>query len=214
MSVAPTQEARPPRNPEAFSVLPPRVDFQVIVPPQERVTVPTAAPAVQNLAERAVETVTNLVDTQFTASMQKSGSVQLQLRFGGEDLSVRVEIKDGAVQTNFRTDSAELRSALAREWQVVAAQSPEQMRRYLEPVFSPNTNTSPTPSSDESPSSSGRQQQQAQQDLPSRQGRESWNDPANPFSRRSQLSDSFIPEPAAPRSPAFLPTTLRLSALA
>lgn len=212
MPVVPTEEARTTRNPEALSVLPPRVDFQVIVPPVERVIVPTAAPAVQNLAERAVETVTNLVDTQFTASMQKSGSVQLQLRFGGEDLSVRVELKDGAVQTDFRTDSAELRSALAREWQVVAAQSPEQMRRFLEPVFSPNT--SPLPSSDEPPSAFGRQQQPAQQDLPSRQARESWNDSTHSFSRRSQLSDSFLPETAVPRSPAFLPTSLRLSALA
>ena len=212
MPVAPIEEARTTRNPEPFSVLPPRVDFQVIVPPAERVTVPAAAPAGQNLAERAVETVTNLVDTQFSASMQKSGSVHLQLRFGGEDLSVRVEIKDGAVQIDFRTDSAGLRSALAREWQVVAAQSPEQMRRYLEPVFSPNT--SPAPVSDEAPSSFGRQQQPAQQDLPSRQARESWHDSASPFSRRSQLSDSFVPEPAVPRGPAFLPTSLRLSALA
>jgi hypothetical protein len=212
MPVAPIEEARSARHAEPFSVLPYRVDFQVVVPPAERITVPAAAPAAQNLAERAVETVTNLVDTQFSASLQKSGSVHLQLRFGGEDLSVRVEIKDGAVQTDFRTDSAELRTALAREWQVVAAQSPEQMRRYLEPVFSPNS--SPAPVSDEAPSFSSRQQQQAQQDLPSRQSREAWHDPASPFSRRSQLSDSFIPEPAGARGPAFLPTSLRLSVLA
>jgi len=212
MPVAPIEEARATRNPESFSVLPLRADFQVAATPAERITVPDSAPAGRNFAERAVETVTNLVDTQFNASMQKAGSVHLQLRFGGDDLSVRVEIKDGAVQTDFRTNSAELRSALAREWQVVAAQSPEQMRRYLEPVFSPNSPAAA--GADDAPSFSSRQQQHAQQEQASRQSREGWADSPTPFSRRSQLSDSFVPEPAIARGPVSLPTSQRLSVLA
>ena len=207
MPVAPTEEPRFTRNPETFSVLPQRAEFQVVVPPAERITVPAAAPAGQNFAERAVDTVTSLVETQFSASMQKSGSVQLHLRFGGEDLSVRVEVRDGAVHTDFHTDSPELRSALNREWQVMAAQSPEEMRRFLDPVFSSS------PASADTPSAFARQQQ-PQQDLPSRTPRESWAESASPFSRRSQLSDSFIPEPAVARGPSFLPTSLRLSVLA
>jgi hypothetical protein len=209
MPVVPTEEPRFSRKPEPSSGLPQRVDFQVVVPPAERITVPAAAPAGQNFAERAVDTVTSLVETQFSASMQKSGSVQLRLRFGGEDLSVRVEIRDGAVHTDFRTNSAELRSALSREWQAVAEQSPEQMARYLEPVFSPTPSS--VPAATDTPSFFARQQQQSHQDLPSRTPREPWAEPANLFSRRSQLSDSFIPEPAVTRGPAFLPTSLRLS---
>jgi hypothetical protein len=92
------------------------------------------------------------------------------------------------------------------------------MRRYLEPVFAPASPTPSTPASDDTPSFSSRQQQQQQQqaaqDQSSRSGREAWAESGNPFSRRSQLSESFIPEPAAPRVPAFLPTSSRLSALA
>ena len=212
MPVAPIEESRFTRNPELFSVLPPQAEFQVVVPAAERITDPAAAPAGQNFAERAVDTVTSLVDTQFSASMQKSGSVQLRLRFGGEDLSVRVEIRDGAVHTDFHTDSPELRSALSREWQALAAQSPEQLRRYLEPVFSPAPSS--VPASADTPAAFTRQQQPSQQDLPSRTPREPWVEPSSPFSRRSQLSDSFIPEPAVTRGPAFLPTSLRLSVLA
>ncbi|HWA26039.1 MAG TPA: hypothetical protein VG734_10275 [Lacunisphaera sp.] len=213
MPVAPIEETRATRNPETISVLPLRPDFQVAAPPAERIAVPDSAPAGQNFAERAVETVTNLVDTQFTASLQKAGSVHLHLRFGGEDLTVRVEIKDGAVQTDFRTDSAELRSALAREWEAVAAQSPEQMRRYLEPIFAPST--AATASAGDSPSFSSRQQQQhAQQDQSSRAAREAWFDPTGSFTRRSPRSDTLVPATAAVRGPSLLPTSVRLSVLA
>ena len=212
MPAAPIEVTRAIRSPEFFSGMPGRVEFQAVLPPAERTNVPADVPAGQNFAERAVDTVTSLVDTQFSASLQKSGSVQLRLRFGGEDLSVRVEIRDGAVHTDFHTDSAELRSALTREWQALAGQSPEQMRRYLEPVFSPAAASAPAAS--DSSSSFTRQQQSSQQDQPSRSPREPWAELASPFSRRSQLSDSFIPEPAVTRVPAFLPTSHRLSVLA
>jgi len=212
MPAAPIEVTRSSRSPELFSGMPGRVEFQAVLPPAERTNVPADVPAGQNFAERAVDTVTSLVDTQFSASLQKSGSVQLRLRFGGEDLSVRVEIRDGAVHTDFQTDSAELRSALTREWQTLAGQSPEQMRRYLDPVFSPAAASAPAASD---PSSSyTRQQQSSQQDQSSRSPREPWAESASPFSRRSQLSDSFIPEPAVTRVPAFLPTSHRLSVLA
>ncbi len=207
MPVAPIEEARATRNPEQFSALPTRADFQVVVPPAERITVPVAAPAGQNFAERAVETVTSLADAQFSASMQKSGTVQLRLQFGGEDLSVRVELRDGAVHTDFRTDSPELRTALTQEWQAVAADSPAQTLRYLEPVFSPG-------SSPASANADSQQHPSRQQDLPQRSPPAAWTDDASPFTRRSQLSDSFIPEPVAPRVPALLPTSSRLSVLA
>lgn len=170
------------------------------------------APAGLNLAERAVATVTNLVETQFSVSMQKSGSVQLRMKFGSEDLDVRVELRGGAVHTAFRTNSDELRAAITREWQTVAAQSPDQMRRYLEPVFAPSASSST--SGDSSQQQGARQQQQASnQDLPQRAPRVMPED-VSPFSHHSLLRESFFPTPAAPRVPTVLPTSVRLSALA
>lgn len=210
MPAAPIEEVQTVRHAETSSVLPVRPDFQVTPAPAERITAPVEASAGQNFAERAVATVTGLVDAQFSASMQKSGSVQLRLKFGGEDLSVRVELRGGAVHTDFRTDSAELRAALTREMQAVASQSPEQLRRYVAPVFSPATPASAGDSQQQSP---GRQQQAAQQDLPQRPPRPLF-DEAAPFAQRSLLRDSFFPEPVAARAPVLLPTSLRLSALA
>lgn len=210
MPVVPTEETRQPRNPEISSALPVRADFQVVSPTAERITVEPAAPAGQNFAERAVATVTGLAEAQFSASMHRAGSVQLRLKFGGEDLTVRVELREGVVHTDFRTDSPALREALAKEWQAVAAAAPGQLQRFLDPVFSPA-------SSSGSLSDSGAQQhpahRQAQQQEQQAQRAEAWAS-ASPFSRRSALSESFVPEPAAPRVPVLLPTSLRLSALA
>ena len=185
----------------------------LVSPATERTGEAAAAPQEINFAERAVATVTNLVDTQFTASLQKSGSVQLRLKFGGEDLSVRVELRDGAVHTDFRSDSPELQAALSREWQAVAAESPDRLRQFVQPVFSPS-------SSDDnaSPSFSGRQQQQqqqaAQQDLAQQRPSRARDEDALSFTRRPLAGEAFASAPVAPRSPAFLPTSQRLSVLA
>jgi hypothetical protein len=212
MSAAPTEEIRHTRNPETLSALPHRVDFQVVQSPAERITVAPTEPAGQNFAERAVATVTGLAEAQFTASMQKAGSVQLRLKFGGEDLSVRVELRDGAVHTDFRTDSPALREALAKEWQAVAAASPGHLQRFLDPVFSPASVSAST--------DTGSQQQAAHRQSPQQQAQEhaaqrqdAWHS-QSPFSRRSALSENFVPEPATPRVPVLLPTSLRLSVLA
>lgn len=213
MPVVPTEETRQPRNPEILSALPVRADFQVVQPTTERITAEPAAPAGQNFAERAVATVTSLADAQFSASMQRAGSVQLRLKFGGEDLTVRVELREGVVHTDFRTDSPALREALAKEWQAVAAASPGQLQRFLDPVFSPASSSGSLSDSGAQQHPAHRQaQQQAQQEQQAHRS-EAWAS-SSPFSRRSALSEHFVPEPAAPRVPALLPTSLRLSALA
>ncbi len=211
ISTVPTEEIRQPRNPETLSVLPARADFQVAQPTAERITVEPAAPAGQNFAERAVATVTSLAEAQFTASMQKAGSVQLRLKFGGEDLSVRVELRGDLVHTDFRTDSPALREAIATEWQAVAAASPAHLQRFLDPVFSPATPGTLTDSGAQHQSAHRQAQQQGQEHSSSRH--DPWSG-QSPFTRRSALSESFVPEPATPRVPVLLPTSLRLSALA
>lgn len=214
MSAAPTEEPRAARKPQDSSVLPVRAEFQVAQTPAERITAPAPGPAGQTFAERAVETVTGLVEAQFAASMQRSGSVHLRLTFGGEDLSVHVAIRDGAVHADFRTDSAPLRAALEHEWQAMAAASPEQMQRYADPVFSPGAGASHASSS---PFGQGDFRQSAQQQAWSEQQQRAARDQADAhagFSRRSLVSETFVPAPPAPRVPALLPTSLRLSALA
>lgn len=211
MPVAPTEELRATRKPEQVAGLTMRADFPGSPPPAERITEQVAAPAEQNFAERAVETVTNLVEAQFSANMQKSGSVQLRFQFGGEDLRIRVELRDGAVHTDFHTDSPELRTALTREWQTVTAHAAERTLRYLDPVFS--TSPAPTSTNADAQQHSARHHQ-SQQDLSQRSHREAQGDSSSPFSRRSQLNDTFIPEPAATRGPVLLPTSSRLSVLA
>lgn len=214
MSAAPTEEPRAARKPQDSSVLPVRAEFQVAQTPAERITAPAPGPAGQTFAGRAVETVTGLVEAQFAASMQRSGSVHLRLTFGGEDLSVHVAIRDGAVHADFRTDSAPLRAALEHEWQAMAAASPEHMQRYADPVFSPGAGASHASSS---PFGQGDSRQSAQQQAWSEQQQRAARDQADAhagFSRRSLVSETFVPAPPAPRVPALLPTSLRLSALA
>lgn len=206
MKSAPTASTRATSNLDTG--LPAHGEFTVAWPSAERAGEATVAPIERNFAERAVATVSNLVDTQFNASMQKSGSVQLRLKFGGEDLSVRVELRGGAVHTDFRTDSPELRAALNREWQAVASQSSESLRRFVEPVFSPSSSHG----GDSSPSF-GRQQA-AQQDLPQQRAPRAQEDDLLTFTRRSLVGENFAPAPAAPRAPALAPNSLRLSVLA
>jgi hypothetical protein len=205
MNAAPTEEIRAPRAADLASAFPAHGQISVAWPSADRTSATSGVSFAQNFAERAVAAVSNVVETQFTASMQKAGSVQLRLRVGDADLAVRVELRNGTVHTNFRTDSADLRAALTREWQAVAAATPEQLRQFVEPVFSSATGG-------ESFSSSSRQHS-PQQDQPQRTPR-SWLEDALPLNRRESAGEAFASRPAAPRVPVLLPTSLRLSALA
>lgn len=89
--------------------------------------------ALVNTAERAVEAV---LDVAHRVASRHQNSVNLQFSVGGNELDVRVEMRDGEVRTTFKTDSADLRAALATEWQAVAAQpNPDRPVRLADPVF-------------------------------------------------------------------------------
>jgi hypothetical protein len=89
-------------------------------------------------------------------------SVEVRFNFSEtERLSVKVEYRDGVVQTTFRTDSPGLRDTIAREWQSqVASASDARPYRVADPVFN-------TPPADARGFSMGgdssRQQRQAEQ---------------------------------------------------
>jgi len=108
-------------------------------PPAAPIT-PTLAPV---LAQRAVETVLNVVDAQQVTSSQ-SGTVKLDFTFGGEALAVHVQMKGGEVHTEFRTNSPELRSALSSEWQAAAGHRDADGLKLAEPVFSSGNGGSST----------------------------------------------------------------------
>jgi hypothetical protein len=83
-------------------------------------------------AQRAVETVLATVE-QFAAGDRHA--VNLQFNVSGVDLAVQVVLRGDAVHTTFRTDSPELRAALAHEWQSATNQSGDHAQRLADPVF-------------------------------------------------------------------------------
>jgi len=85
-------------------------------------------------AHEAVEVVLHAVE--HVASREQK-SVQLSFSVAGEQLAVRVEMRADEVRTTFRTDSSELRAALAQEWQQVSggATQTERSLRIAPAVF-------------------------------------------------------------------------------
>jgi hypothetical protein len=99
-----------------------------------------AAGQVTQAARRAVEAVLSIAD-QTIATDQRT--VRLQFTVGGEELAVRVELRGENVHTTFRTDSPDLRIALAHEWQSVSAtQNGGRTQRLADPVFASNSSGS------------------------------------------------------------------------
>jgi hypothetical protein len=95
--------------------------------------------ALTSSAHRAVEAVLDVTD-RFSARNQHS--VSLQFTVGDADLKVHVEMRAGEVYTTFRTDSPELRAALATEWQAVAGDSgAERSVKLAAPVFTSNNSS-------------------------------------------------------------------------
>lgn len=102
-------------------------------------TVESFAPAAPLIASDATGAAHRAVDAVLTAAERFSSgdrhSVNLQFSVGGADLSVRVELLAGEVRTVFRTDSPELRAALAREWRAESNGAADRSLRLADPVF-------------------------------------------------------------------------------
>jgi hypothetical protein len=94
------------------------------------------AAARESVAHRAVETVLALVDSQRNQPGQ-GGLVNLNFKFGQDDLSVRVQLRGGEIRTQFRTDSPELRAVLASEWRSASPAAGSGALRLTEPEFVP-----------------------------------------------------------------------------
>ena len=118
---------------------------------------PESAAVTASQAHRAVEAVLTAADRVGTGEKQ---AVNLQFSFLDVSLAVRVELREGAVHTTFRTDSIELRSALAHEWQSVSGQASDRPIKMADPVFAGSHGGS---SSSSFAGDNARQQQQQQQ---------------------------------------------------
>ncbi len=155
-------------------------------------------------AAAAIEATLDAVERGRDAA---SSSVELKLTFGDDTrLAVRIELSDGTVQTTFRTDSADLRQALASEWHqtvpAILAASSDRELRVAEPVFTPAAG-----SRDFAGNPSGGHANTHQEPSPA---------PAD----RSFLPTASIgsratpPATSVPAGPPGLPTSLRLNVFA
>ncbi len=155
-------------------------------------------------AHDAIAGVLQVVEIQEQSTEATKNSVNLDFNFGEERLAVRVEFRDGAVRAHFNTTSAELRSALAQEWQHVAA-APENVLRFAEPVFTAASRAEQSAAFN-ADGGAQRQQQQAQE-----------QSAAALFSSRPvsgvSASTSTADAPEAPRLRSS-PTALHLQAVA
>ena len=166
---------------------------------------PDAASTTPVVAQRAVETVLGLIDTQIRQADQNAGTVNLNFKFGHEDLAVRVQMRGGEIHTQFRTDSLELRAALAIQWRTVTASAPTAQSRLADPEFVPAT------ASSGSGFQSSAQNQNSSQQQTSQQGTHALVPPELRPLRRFALET--VAEPS-PHSPSFNPGSLHLTALA
>jgi len=85
------------------------------------------------VAHRAVDAV--LTAAELLGSGNRS-MVHLQFAVGDARLSVQVEMRAGEVRATFRTDSGDLRAALATEWQAMSGDS-HRAGRLADAVFAP-----------------------------------------------------------------------------
>jgi hypothetical protein len=152
---------------------------------------------------RAVEAALHTAE-QFTPGDQRS--VRLQFNVGGEDLAVQVEMRGQKVHTTFRTDSPELCTALAREWQSVASVAgADRAQRLADPIFSSSSSSTSGQSSSSDGSAAREQDARAHHAA------------AQEFAglRRSLRAPSTgAHEAAAPQTPAQLVTSRRLHTFA
>jgi hypothetical protein len=86
-------------------------------------------------AHRAIETVARLAEIQANRGVTSGDAVSFGVKIGGENLTVRVEMRGGEVRTQFSTDSAELREAIASQWSSLAGGSSDRSYHFSEPVF-------------------------------------------------------------------------------
>jgi hypothetical protein len=156
--------------------------------PADSTSSSTLAPEATGTAQRAVEAVLTAADRVGSGEHQ---TVNLQFSVGGNDLNVRVELRADQVHATFRTDSPELRNALAHEWQAVnASADSDRSLRLASPSF---TSVSGSPDSSNLSSFSGGEGFSRQRDSDARRAGE---DPFQVVAARARSSAPVASESA------------------
>jgi len=160
------------------------------------------APAPVATVRETLAAVISAVDAMERRADIQQKSVDLQFHVGNEKLGLRVELKDGAVHTTFRTESPEMNHALAREWHSLVPTGFGREIKLADPVF----NTVATSGSDSSSTSLGQgaQQQREQQKAP----------PTFTSALKREFYDSSVQETAAPAASTATNSSQLLNVLA
>jgi hypothetical protein len=127
--------------------------------------------------------------------------VKINFNFNGDDLAVRIQVSNGSVHTQFRTDSSELRDAISAQWQSVASTPAGRGMNFLQPSFS-SANGSPDAALTFDGGNASRRQ-----DSPESEGR-------TPSWASSDFEPGSSSEPAPAPAPAALSTARHLHTFA
>jgi hypothetical protein len=166
---------------------------------------PAEASPAAGSARLAVDAIVKLVDAQTGRSQAPVSAVSLNFKFGADDLAIRVEWRNGEVHTQFRTDSGDLRAALATQWQAMAPSTPGRTAAFAAPVFSSN--------GDQSASTAGGGPDARQYGQPESSA-QSDQSGGTRMQRQTAAAQKASSPPAAAASIPALPTALRLHTFA
>lgn len=203
IAVAESRPAMPAAPQHLPNVAPATSPVSAAAPQVERPAAPASA------ARRAVDTVVEIVHAQVVSRLQPVPSVQLRFKVGHEDLSVRVQLRDGEVRTEFRTDNPELRAAVAQEWRAVTAK-PDTALRFLDPIFL----TAPGQPASQSGTNSQHQHHQHAQAQQEQQHQQQFRSQLEMFGSVRRSIPTPIAAELAPVTPLPTATSHRLSAVA
>ncbi len=98
-------------------------------------TLTVEAPTPVTTVRETMAAIISAVDALERRADVQQKSVDLHFNVGSEKLGLRVELRDGAVHTTFRTESAEMNTVIAREWHSITQPVGERGMRLAEPVF-------------------------------------------------------------------------------
>jgi hypothetical protein len=97
------------------------------------------APAPVATVSETLAAVATAIESLEQRASGAASRVDLQFQVGGDKLGVRVEWREGTLHTFFRTDSPELRAALALEWQSALPPVVSRELNVAPPVFGATT---------------------------------------------------------------------------
>ncbi len=111
--------------------------------PPATFTASVEAPAPVAAVRETLAAVVAAIESLEHRASGAASRVDLQFQVGGDDLGVRVEWREGTLHTFFRTDSTELRAALAHEWQSAIPPVVSREFNVAPPVFGASADRSP-----------------------------------------------------------------------